>query len=296
MEGTGIHSEILSPAEIERVVEIAARHGVNKIKFTGGEPTLRHDIVEIIRRTRKHITGDISMTTNGVMLPSIARSLREAGLDRINISMHSIDREGFKFVTGVDALDRVVLGIRAAKEAGFHSIKLNFVVLKGVNVGQIPSMISLSSKEGVMLQLIEFETTRENENSEEYMKYHVPLDALESSIKLRSSNIEYNSLHLRPRYTVDVDGGHAVIEFVKPMRNSEFCKHCTRIRLTSTGSLKPCLMRDDNYTDIISGIRENIDDILLDEIFREAVMKREPYWREEDELENNRKVLWINQG
>ncbi len=296
MEGTGVHSEILSPSEIEKVVEIAVRHGVNRIKFTGGEPTLRRDIIEIIRRTRRHIKGDISMTTNGIMLPRLAASLKQAGLDRINISMHSIDRNDFRFITGVDALDKVIDGIRAAKEAGFAPIKLNFVVLKGINVDQIPGMISLCSREGVILQLIEFETTRENENSEEYLRYHVSLDAIEEEVRLRATKVEYNSLHLRPRYNIDVDDKKAVIEFVKPMRNSEFCKHCTRMRLTSTGYLKPCLMRDDNYTDIISGIRNNLEESKLDDILRDAVMKREPYWKEEDELKNTSKVLWVNQG
>ena len=296
MEGTGVHSEMLSPEEIERVVEVAARHGVNKIKFTGGEPTLRHDILDIIKRTRKHISGNISMTTNGIMLPALAQKLKEAGLDRVNISMHSIDREGFQFITGVDALDKVVKGIRAAKSAGFDPIKLNFVVLKDVNIDQIPRMIELSSNEGVILQLIEFETVRENENSEEYLKYHVSLEGIEVYLKANAERIEYNSLHLRPRYTINLNGKKAVVELVKPMHNYEFCKHCTRIRLTSTGALKPCLMRDDNYTDIISGIRSDSGNDLLDDIFRKAVMKREPYWKEEDELKNSDKVLWINQG
>ena len=119
MEGTPVNSSEMKAEEIERVVEIARDLGINKIKFTGGEPLMRNDIIDIVARTRKHIYGDISMTTNGVLLRKKASDLRSAGLNRINISMHSIDREGFKFITGVDALDKVRDGITAAKEAGF---------------------------------------------------------------------------------------------------------------------------------------------------------------------------------
>ncbi len=291
MEGTGIHSASMSPDEIETVIKVAAKWGVNKIKFTGGEPTLRSDIVEIVERTRKHISGNISMTTNGVMLPKLAGKLKEAGLDRVNISMHSIDREGFEFITGTDFLDKVVEGIRAAKKAGLYPIKINFVVLKGVNEDQVPRMIELSAREGVILQLIEFETTREGEDSEEFQKYHIPLEEIEREVAKSSFKVVRNELHNRPKYSVEMEEGEAEVEFVKPMRNAEFCSHCTRMRLTSTGMLKTCLMRDDNYTNIISGIRNKKDEDYLDDQFIKAVKKREPYWKPEDEVEGKNKIL-----
>lgn len=291
MEGTGVNSASMSPGEIERAVKTAAKWGVNKVKFTGGEPTLRSDIVDIVRRTRKHISGNISMTTNGVMLPKLAGTLKEAGLDRVNISLHSIDRDGFEFITGTDFLDKVVDGIRAAKRAGLYPIKINFVVLRGVNVDQIPRMIELSAREDVILQLIEFETTREEEGSEEFLKYHIPLEGIEKEVAASSFSVDRNELHNRPKYSMNTPDGVAEVEFVKPMRNAEFCSHCTRIRLTSTGFLKPCLMRSDNYTNMISSIRNGKDDDHLDELFIKAVKKREPYWKKEDELESKDKVL-----
>ena len=197
MEGTGVHSEFMSPEEIEKVVETAHRWGVNKIKLTGGEPTLRHDIIEIIQRIRKHITGNISMTTNGIMLSRIANELKEAVLDRVNISLHSIDRDKFEFITGVDAIDTVIDGIRAAHSAGLSPVKVNFVVLKDLNVDQIPLMMELAAREKFVLQLIEFETTRELEDYEEFVKYHVPLDEIEKGMADRSVRIEFNDLHHR---------------------------------------------------------------------------------------------------
>lgn len=296
MEGTGVHSESLSADEIEKVVETASKWGVNKIKFTGGEPTLRRDIVEIIERTRKHITGNISMTTNAVLLPRLAKDLKRAGLDRVNISLHSIDREKFEFITGVDAIGQVVDGIRAAHDAGFEPIKVNFVVLKNLNVDQIPRMIQLSADENITLQLIEFETTREQENSADFLKYHLPLENIEDIVASRAFRVEYNDLHRRPRYHLDYNGKSAIVEFVKPMRNSEFCNNCTRIRLTSTGFLKPCLMRSDNYTNIVSGIRNGETEEELDRIFVKAAKAREPYWKKEDERENNSEVFWLSEG
>ena len=296
MEGTGVHSEFMSAEEIEKVVATASRWGVRKIKFTGGEPTLRSDIVDIVRRTRKHIAGNISMTTNGIMLPKIATELREAGLDRVNISMHSIDREGFQFITGVDALDKVIHGIRAAKAAGLFPIKVNFVVLKDLNTGQIPDMINLAAEEGVILQLIEFETTRELESSDEYRQYNMPLDSIEEEAAQKSIRVEFNDLHHRPKYLVPVGDKVAEIEFVKPMRNAEFCNNCTRIRLTSTGMLKPCLMRSDNYRNIISSVRDKSGQDRLDEIFKASVKDREPYWKEEDEPVSYNKVYRLGKG
>ncbi len=296
MEGTGVHSETMTPEEIERIVMTARRWGVNKIKFTGGEPTLRPDIIDIIKRTRKHISGNISMTTNGIMLKRMSRELKEAGLDRVNISLHSIERQRFQFITGTDSIDQVMEGIRSAKAAGFDPIKINFVVLKNVNEDQIPLMMELSANEGFILQLIEFETTREMEHSEEFMKYHTSLEPIEERVRKQSHSVEFNELHRRPRYHVSYGNLDAVVEFVKPMRNSEFCNNCTRLRVTSTGFLKPCLMRGDNYTNILGPIRKNRSDGELDSLFEQSVKKREPYWKKEDEIALENQVFWISEG
>ncbi|MEM0156269.1 MAG: GTP 3',8-cyclase MoaA [Thermoplasmataceae archaeon] len=286
MEGTPVNSAEMSAAEIERVVEIAAKHGVNKIKFTGGEPLLRRDITEIIARVRKHVNGDISLTTNGVLLVNKARALKESGLDRVNISMHSIDREGFQFITGTDSLDQVKAGISAAVAEGLTPVKINFVVLKGVNVHLIGRMIDFATETNTILQLIEYETTKEMATSDEFLKYHYSLEPIERAIASRSIDKTRNDLHNRERYTLLNRGVKTSIEFVKPMNNSDFCSNCTRIRLTSTGQLKPCLMRNDNLTDILHEVRTGNREINLDTIFISAVKKREPYWRGEDAVES----------
>jgi cyclic pyranopterin phosphate synthase len=294
MEGTGVHSEKMTPDEIERIVEIGHKMGVNKIKFTGGEPLLRNDIVDIVMRTRKHIDGDISMTTNGFMLPVYAEKLKAAGLDRVNISFHSLEREGFQFITGTDSMDKVIEGIKAAKKAHFDPIKLNFVVLKGVNEDQVQRLVNLSAILGVRVQFIEYETTKESINSEDFQRYHVDLNPIEHEISKSAVEIKHNVLHNRPRYIVQTENGYADVEFVKPMMNSDFCSHCTRIRVTSTGLLKPCLMRSDNYTDILREIRKENSEEKLTNIYVKAVRSREPYWKES--YEDSGKVLRTVQG
>jgi cyclic pyranopterin phosphate synthase len=286
MEGTPVNSSEMKPEEIERVVEIARGLGINKIKFTGGEPLMRSDIIDIVSRTRKHVSGDISMTTNGTLLRKKAAGLRAAGLDRINISMHSIDREGFRFITGVDAIDKVRDGIKAAKESGMGPIKVNFVVLKGVNVHLIPRMIDFASENDLILQLIEYETTKNNVESPEFQKYHYDLSPIENEISRRAFSIDHNDLHNRKRYTIINKGKEVSVEFVEPMYNYDFCNNCTRIRLTSTGELKPCLMRSDNLVDILHEVRSSNSSSKLADIFGTAAKMREPYWRKEDVVES----------
>lgn len=285
MEGTGIQANEMSTDQILRIIETAHKLGINKVKFTGGEPTLRRDIVEIVRRTRSIITGDISMTTNGTRLKQLASDLRKAGLDRINVSMHSIDREGFRFITGVDAIEKVLEGIESARNAGFENIKVNFVALNGVNIDQIPRMIELSAKEKFLLQIIEYEVPREQETSEDYVKYHYSLDDLEAELSSRSYRIDHNSIHERPVFRIRNEIGEASVEIVKPMRNYEFCNKCTRMRVTSLGELKPCLMTTGDLTPVFRRGKETTDEE-IESAFMTATLKRKPYWTREDNIES----------
>ncbi|MEM0136202.1 MAG: GTP 3',8-cyclase MoaA [Thermoplasmatales archaeon] len=279
MEGTDENAAALTPEEIERVVAIAARNGVNRVKFTGGEPLLRKDIEDIIARTRKHIEGDLSLTTNAYYLKQKAKGLREAGLNRINISMHSIERDKFVDITKVDALEIVEEGIDAALDAGLSPVKVNFVVLKGINENQVDAMIDFTSKKGAILQLIEYETDREGEKGENYRKYHYDLRIIEKGLTPIADSVEYNTLHNRKRIKViSSNGNYGFVEFVRPQRNADFCNHCTRLRVTSRGEFQTCLNRGDQLFSFKSKDEEGILDS-----FKEAVAARVPYWREADE-------------
>lgn len=279
MEGTDENAVTLTPEEIERVVEVAARNGVNRIKFTGGEPLMRKDLEDIIARTRRHIDGDISLTTNAYFLKERVKGLRDSGLNRINISMHSIREDKFVEITEVKALDVVEEGIDAALDAGLHPVKVNFVVLKGVNEDQVEEMIDFTARKGAMLQLIEYETDRKGENSENYKKYHYDLRIIEEKLAKRAKSVQYNSLHNRKRIHLQSLTGHwGTVEFVRPQRNADFCNHCTRLRVTSKGEFQTCLNRGDQLFAFIGK-----DDAGVLDMFREAVYARVPYWREADE-------------
>jgi cyclic pyranopterin phosphate synthase len=265
------HGE-MTPEEIEAIVSTAADLGVRKIKLTGGEPLLREDIVEIVGRISPYVE-EVSMTTNALHLVEKAGELKEAGLRRINVSLHSACPDVFEEITGWDVLPEVEKGIRAALRAGLRPVKLNMVVMKGVNDGEIPRMIEFARDLGVTLQLIEYQPLERG--VEGWGRYHHDLRPLEEELESRSRRIVEREMHRRRQYHLR-DGG--VVEVVRPMHNSHFCAYCTRLRLTSDGHLKPCLMRDDNHVESVSLVRNGAGSEALVAAFKEAVSNRKPYW------------------
>jgi len=263
----------MSPEEIEFIVKVAASLGVWGVKLTGGEPLLRDDIVEIVRRVSS-VPGikDLSLTTNGFFLKEYARQLREAGLSRVNVSLDTLRAERFKAITGVDAYERVIGGIIEAKNAGLNPIKVNMVLLRGINEDEIDEMINFIRENGLILQIIELERPYEDAL---YMRYHVSLDDIEGRLKREAKKIIVREMHHRKKYILD---NRAEIEVVRPMHNTEFCLHCNRIRLTSDGKLKPCLFRNNNLVDLLSPIRSGADERQLRELFIRAVKMRKPFF------------------
>lgn len=268
-------SDLMSPVEIERIVKIAVANGVRKIKFTGGEPLLRADIVEIVRKIAG-IEGikDISMTTNGYLLDIYAKHLKEAGLDRVNISLDTLDKEIFSMVTRGGDLSRVLEGIDTAVDAGLSPVKLNMVVMKEINEKEIAPIMEKFSGLPVILQLIEIMDCENNNGF--FERYFFDLDDLESRLGKDSSHVQVrNNMQGRRQYTL---GGNKV-EVVKPMHNTDFCIRCTRIRITSDGRFKPCLMRGDNLIDFLRPMRNGSSQKELEGIFFKAVKNREPFFK-----------------
>lgn len=268
---SGPNGEV-TPEEIEIIVSVAAEMGITKVKLTGGEPLLRDDVVEIVRRISPYVE-EVSMTTNGYMLKEKACDLREAGLRRVNISFHSTDPDKFCKIIGRESAQAVREGIDAALECGLSPIKLNMVVMKGINDDEIEEMIAFSKEVGVTLQLIEYQALERG--VEEYGSYHYDLKPLEEELASRSEEIVEREMHRRRQYHLK-EGG--IVEVVRPMHNSEFCAYCTRLRMTSDGHLKPCLMREDNHLEAVSRMRNGGRDELVD-AFKKAVAAREPFWK-----------------
>jgi cyclic pyranopterin phosphate synthase len=271
-QGSGGHIE-MAAEEIKIIAGVAASFGVTKVKLTGGEPLLRSDILEIVRGI-KSVPGisEVSMTTNGTLLSNLAKSLREAGLTRANVSLDTLEPETYRFITGTNALERVVLGIKDTLKAGLSPVKINMVVLKGVNDDQIWNMINFAKKNDAILQLIELESAVEDEF---YRRYHSNLARIEKELKRKAERIRVRRMHHRRKYLLP---GGVEVEVVRPMHNTEFCKYCNRIRVTSDGRFKPCLFRSDNLIDFLEPMRNGASDEALRELFVEAVKRRKPFF------------------
>ena len=273
-EGEHDPSGEMTPEEIGSLVEVASELGVTKVKVTGGEPLMRRDIVDVTRLLSAHMR-EVSMTTNAILLPEKARPLRDAGLSRVNISLHSLKRESVERIAGVDCLEKVRAGIEAADEAGLKPIKLNFVVMKGLNSDEIPEMLRLSADTGAILQLIEYQ--RLERGVERWGDLYYDLTPLERMWDVEAVKIVEQEMHRRKRYTL-ADG--ATVEIVRPIHNTVFCNNCNRLRLASDGRLKPCLMRSDNLVPAVQLLRMGASKEKLVGAFRRATSLRAPYWRE----------------
>ncbi len=273
-EGENNPSTVMSVEEIVRIAKIAINFDIARIKITGGEPLLRKEILKIVRNiTELEGLIDLSMTTNGTHLKKLAKDLKTAGLSRVNVSLPTLDPEVYHSLMGGDMQDALD-GVRAAVEAGLYPVKLNMLVLKNVNDGEVDKMIRYSDQSGTILQLIELEQI--NLSKAYYERYHLDLAKIEQKLsKLAVETKIRKYMQNRRVYTLP----RGKVEVIRPTENTEFCANCTRIRVTSDGKIKPCLMRKDNLVDLLTPLRNGATDERLTELFLEAVKKREPYYK-----------------
>jgi len=274
-EGENPSTAEMTPREISIIARVAAELGISRFKITGGEPLMRSDISEIVASIAS-IEGvrDVSMTTNGTILSSKAEELVEAGLERVNISLDTINPQTYNQITKGN-IKPVLESIEAAIQAGLGPIKINTVVLRGLNDSEIMEMVSFAEKAGVILQLIELEPI--GMKPETYEKFHDDLKSLEKEFSKMAREVDVRrTMHNRKRYLLP----KVEVEVVRSMDNSMFCSACTRMRLTSDGKLKPCLMRKDNLVDILTPIRAGASHQEVRKIFLDAVQKRQPYFSE----------------
>ena len=261
-EGEQAPQEQIPAEEIAEILRVAAKFEIRSVKFTGGEPLLRQDLLEIVRSVPAGMES--SLTTNGTLLADLAYGLREAGLRRVNVSLDSLNPETYKKITGIDRLSDVFAGIDAALDAGLTPIKLNVVVLEGINDTEIDDFLGyVRGNRNLVLQLIELMHFND-------CTYHGDLNGLEQSLASRSREIITRRMHHRKKYCLD----GAEVEVVRPRHNTEFCAFCNRLRVTSDGKLKPCLLRTDNHVDIRK--KKGAE---LEALFQTAVSLREPYYK-----------------
>ena len=254
----------LSADEVVRFLEVAAEFGVEAVKFTGGEPMLREDLEEIVRRTPDAM--ETSLTTNGTFLPGRAEALVEAGLERVNVSQDAMDPDAFAELTKSGAYDRVMEGVQAALDAGLAPVKLNMVVFEPT-AGYVPGMVDhVAANDGLQLQLIEYMPELAG-----HPEWAIDIERVHDWLAERADRVEVRDMHDRKRYFID--GG--MVEVVDPVGNAEFCANCERVRVTLDGYLKGCLNRNDDLRSL--GGRTKAE---MREALRATVAERVPYYGE----------------
>ncbi len=263
----------LTTDELVRVIEIAVSEGINEVRLTGGEPLLRPDIVEIVSRINAITNAPtLTMTTNALTLAKVAQPLVDAGLTRINISLDTLDRDRFKLMTHRDRIDDVFAGIKAAQAAGINPIKINAVLLKGVNADEAPALLEWALANNLALRFIE----------------QMPLDAggiWERSALVTADNI-YADLSTRyqltpcddrgssPAEEFFVNGGPATVGIIGSVTRP-FCGACDRLRLTSDGQLRSCLFSLEEM-DLRTAMRNGASDEDIAQRFRKTVAGKLP--------------------
>jgi len=260
-EGEVNPKEQMSADEIAELMKVGAQFGIRSVKFTGGEPLLRQDLVEIIRSVPPGVES--SLTTNGTLLASKAADLKEAGLARVNVSLDTLRPDRYRQITGRDCLNDALEGINAAILVGLTPVKINMVLLDGINEDELDDFMAfVRGKHDLVLQVIELMEFNE-------CRFHGDVDSIERELNERATRVVTRRMHHRKKYCLD----GAEVEVVRPLHNTEFCAFCNRLRVTSDGNLKPCLLRTDNLVDIRGKHGKELEDA-----FREAVSRRRPYF------------------
>ncbi len=268
--------QMLSYEEIEYVCEIFVSLGIEKIRLTGGEPMLRRDIETIIRKLGrlKPELHDLALTTNGYFLPERAQGLKDAGLDRVTISLDSLKRDVFKRMTGVDVLDKVLAGIEAAKKAGLEPIKINAVIVRGHNEDEVADFAAFAREYDVKMRFIEFMPL---DSGHDWARGDVVSgkeirDRISERFPLVRVDVKRGS-ETSSRYRF-ADGAPGEIGIIAPVTEA-FCGACSRIRLTADGQIRTCLFStvEHSLRDVVrSGAsRDEIVDYI-----RSVVLKKEP--------------------
>jgi cyclic pyranopterin phosphate synthase len=261
--------ERMAPEEIARAVRVATELGVRKIKVTGGEPLLRGDIAEIIRRLSEiEKVRVLSLTTNGVLLKRFLEENPDLRLDRINVSLDTFRGEVYESITGRGTLGDVIAGIEKATSDG-RLVEINMLMLKDINIGEIDDMIAFANKVGANIQFIELVKTEENEDF--HKRHFYPLSKVEDHLGKRADRIEPRaSRYDRMVYYI----GNSQIVTCKVVRNPEECSglRCKLLRITADGKIRFFMIKDDRYVlDLLGPMRSGASDGELRDIFLRAI-------------------------
>ena len=260
-------AQMLTGAEISRLIRLFVAEGVTEVRFTGGEPLLRPDLVEIVRTAAAlRPRPRMSLTTNGIGLASVAEALAEGGLDRVNVSLDSLDRERFAQLTRRDRLADVLTGMQAAAAAGLSPVKVNAVLMRGINDVEAPALLRWALDHGYELRFIEqMPLDPQHEwNRATMVTADEVLALLQESFTLEPDELPRGS---NPAETWRVEGGRVGVigSVTRP-----FCGDCDRVRLTSDGQIRNCLFAREE-SDLRGPMREGASDRDLVELMRASL-------------------------
>jgi len=239
----GTEEKILTPERIEKVVKVFSKYGLKTVRYTGGEPLLRTDVVEIVKKTTGYVE-DVSLTTNGFFLKKYAKPLKDAGLKRLNVSLDSLKEEKFRWITGAE-LEPVLEGLEEAKKVGFKNIKINTVAVKNFTEEEIDDLLRFCSDNGFHLRFIEL----------------MPVGSLRFFSEERFLPLDWVREYIENRYgeliPLDRTGSGASKDFYLPSLDIKvgfiksvtepFCEGCRKLRLTAKGKIHFCLRWDCEY-------------------------------------------------
>ncbi|MDG2029646.1 MAG: GTP 3',8-cyclase MoaA [Phycisphaerales bacterium] len=276
---------LLSPGQIETVARTARDLGVTHVKLTGGEPTVRRELLEIVRRLDAIGFEDVSLTTNGLQLNRLAAPLREAGVDRITLSIDSLRADRYRKITGGGRLDLVHQGIESARAAGFSRIKINMVVIRGLNDDEVADFAELAREEAWTIRFIEYMPLGESRVLEDFdggdeapglLENHEVRSRIETRIGPLFPVNRASETGVGPAEVFTSEGLRGRIGFISAM-SQPFCEQCNRLRLTATGVLRACLF-DGGEIDLGPMLRAGADTASLAGAFQSCVaMKPETH-------------------
>ena len=236
------HADMLTEDEIIAAVEAAAALGITKVRITGGEPLVKKNIVSICRRIAA-VEGikEVCLTTNGILLPQLAKPLKEAGVKRLNLSLDTLDADKYAYITRIGKLNQFRAGLEVAFEAGFEKIKINAVLIGGFNDNEILQLADMTRQYPVDMRFIEMMPMYDSGDFDEtaFIPYTRVLDYLPEAVPVKHDG-GVAKLYRLP-------GAKGNIGLISPV-SAHFCGDCNRIRLTADGKLKPCLHSPDEYS------------------------------------------------
>lgn len=264
------HEEILRYEEILRLVDITAGMGISKVRITGGEPLVRKDLAYLCREiARNPLIQDLSVTTNGVLLRHLGRKLFQAGVRRLNVSLDTLNAERYAAITRRDHFEEVWAGIQEAERIGFSPIKINMVVLRGVNDDEIEDMAALTYRFPYHVRFIEFMPFQPDHYSERFLSSGEIVERLAAVDTLLPAEADRGN---GPARYYRFPGSRGKIGIISPMSH-HFCPTCNRLRLTADGKLRTCLFAVEEQ-DIKGLLRSGASDEAVEAAIRAALQRK----------------------